>query len=396
MAMWEPVTKRGKEPTPRRTRRRRLLAIAFVRCGAVLLAWQTARADEIVLGETLSLTGPSASIAKDLLRGRQACTDYVNLHGGIRGNPLKLVTRDDRSDASQALRMDREMADKDGAVAMLGAMGPTVNTAMLQWASSVGMTIIGPYGGDIENRLTNADTTFFLTANQSAEAERLAQHIASLGFTRVVIVHGTDNAGRAALTALEEGLGVTNVAAVAIVAVNADGSDASVAAQQIYKTNAQAVLLATSGRTTVAIMRALAATSSSGMPLLQLYGLSSAVSQTDLLDLGAHARGFSMSQVIPLPRDARTPVVATFLAAMRTAPGERTYAELEGCMAPLLLAEVLRRKPQDLSRAGILKTMRNAGRVDLGGFDIDLADRARRGSRFTDIVYVGSDGKISR
>ena len=388
--------RRMKKPVPRQTRRRRLLALALVRCAMCLLAWQTARADEIVVGETLSLTGPSAAIAKDLLRGRQACTDYVNAHGGIRGNQVRLVTRDDQNDPSRVARMDREMADKDGAVAMLGAMGPTVNTALLEWANSIGMTVIGPYGGDIQNRLANADSTFFLTANQSAEAERLAKHVASLGLTRVVIVHASDGAGRAALTALEEGLGVTNVAAAGLVAVNADGSDSGAAAQQVYKTNAQAVLLATSGRTTAAMLKALAAASSSGMPLLQVYGLSSAASQADLHDLGDRARGFSMTQLIPLPRDPSVPVVATFLAAMHQAPGERTYAELEGCMAPLLLAEVLRHKAGDLSRTGILKAMRGAGRVDLGGFEIDVSNRTRQGSRFTDIVYVGSDGRISR
>jgi hypothetical protein len=103
-----------------------------------------------------------------------------------------------------------------------------------------------------------------------------------------------------------------------------------------------------------------------------------------------------MTQLIPLPRDPSVPVVATFLAAMHQAPGERTYAELEGCMAPLLLAEVLRHKAGDLSRTGILKAMRGAGRVDLGGFEIDVSNRTRQGSRFTDIVYVGSDGRISR
>ena len=382
--------------THRKTRCRRRLALAFARSAVLLLLWQTARADEIVIGETLSLTGASASIAKDLLRGRQACTEYVNAHGGIRGSQVRLITRDDQGDSSLAVRLDREMADKDGAVAMLGGMGPRVNTAMLDWANSISMTVVAPYGGDIENRLANADTAFFLTANQSAEAERLAQHVASLGLTRVVIVHASDDAGRAALTALEEGLGVTNVAAVGLVAVSPDGHDAGIAALEVYRSNAQAVLLATSGRTTIAMLRALMAASSSGLPLLQLYGLSSAASQVDLLQLGGHARGFSMSQVMPLPRDPSTRVVATFLAAMRNAPGERTYAELEGCMAPLLLAEVLRRKSSEPSRPGILKALRGAGRVDLGGFEIDLADRTRRGSRFTDIVYVGSDGRIAR
>jgi len=38
----------------------------------------------------------------------------------------------------------------------------------------------------------------------------------------------------------------------------------------------------------------------------------------------------------------------------------------------------------------------NAYEILLGGFEIDLGDRARPGSRFTDIMFVGSDGRLLR
>ncbi|MEP6873180.1 MAG: ABC transporter substrate-binding protein, partial [Burkholderiales bacterium] len=327
-----------------------------------------AQAQEIVVGQTLSLTGPSATIAQDLLRGRQACIDLINSQGGIRGRPLKLVTRDDRNDGVRAVQLAQDLVDREDAAVMLGSMGPVVNAALLKWSGTNGMAVVGPYGGDIEIRVPDSGTAFFLTANQSAEAARLASHIASLGLTRVVVVHATDKSGRAALTALEEALGVSNVAAVALIPVNPDASDAGVAARAVVKASAQAVLLATSGRATVAMLKSLTTATSGGLSLMQVYGFSSAASQAELLELGAQARGFSMSQVVPLPRDTRLPMVATFQTAMRNIKGERTYAELEGCIAPLLLADVLRRKPIDLNRAGVLRAMKAAGRVNLGGF----------------------------
>jgi len=366
-------------------------------CLFALAGPASAQINEIVVGQTLSLTGPSAGIARELDRGRQACVDFVNEHGGIRGLRLRLVTRDDRNDPARAVALAQELAARDGAVSFFGSMGPAVNTAILGWAGNEGVAVVGPYGGDVENRTRGADTAYFLTANQSAEAERLATHVASLGAARIVIVHGTDSAGRSALTAMEEALGVRNVAAAALVAVRPDGSDADRAAQAVAKTGAPAVLLATSGRTTIAMLRALTTLSGGTLPLLQVYGLSSAASQAELRALGDRARGFAMSQVTPLPRDTRVPVVRIFNEAMRNVPGERTYAELEGCMAPLILAEALRRKPAAMpSRTGILQALRAAGRIDLGGFELDLSDRAKPGSRFTDIVYVGSDGRITR
>ena len=279
-------------------------------------------------------------------------------------------------------------------MALLGSMGPSVNSALLEWAESAGVAIVGPYGGDVE--LRKRDAGVFLTANQSAEAERLSLHVTALGLTRVVIVHAGDRAGSAALLALEEGLGVSNVAASALIAVRADGADAANAAKAIAAAKPQAVLLATSGRTTIAMLKAMSSNQGGSKPLVQVYGLSSAASQTELLELSSLARGFSMTQVLPLPKDTRVPMVATFLSAMRNAPGERTYAELEGCVGVLLIADVLRRKPAEATRAGLIRALRAAGKVNLGGFEIDLGDRSRPGSRFTDIVFVGADGRLVR
>jgi branched-chain amino acid transport system substrate-binding protein len=366
------------------------LAVAIAASSAAALA------DDIVIGQTLPLSGPSAAIARDLQHGREACTRLVNAQGGVRGKQLKLLTRDDRGDAGQAVTAAREMVERDGAVALLGSMGPAVNSALIEWAKGAGLAVIGPYGGDVEVRTQDAGSAFFLTANQSAEAERLASHVSTLGLTRVVIVHASDRAGFSALTALEEGLGVSNVAAVAVVAVRPDGTDAAEAVRAVAAANPQAVLLATSGRSTVAMLKALGSKQQGSLSLLQVYGLSSAVSQSELLGLKTEARGFSMSQVLPLPRDSRVSMVAAFLAAMHDAPGERTYAELEGCVAPLLIADVLRRKAGEPTRSTVLQALRSAGKVNLGGFEIDLGDRTRPGSRFTDIVFVGSDGRLLR
>lgn len=368
----------------------------FVLSLCAALAPASALAQEIVLGQTLSLTGPSASIARDLQRGRQACAEWVNSHGGIRGRSFKLLTRDDQGDPELAVKLAQQLVGRDGAVALLGSMGPVINGVLLKWANEQAITVLGPYGGDIEIRRGDFETAFFLTANQSAEAERLAAHVTSLGLRRVVIVHGTDGAGRAALVALEEALAVLNVPAIALLPAKSDGSDAASIAQAISRTKAQAVLLATSGQVTSAMLKTLTTSSPGGPPLLQVYGLSSSVSPAELAELGARARGFAMSQVVPLPRDSRVPLVAAFQSATRNLSGERTYAEMEGCMAPLLLAEVLRQRPVVSTRAGIVQALKAAGRVNLGGFEVDLGDRSKIGSRFTDLVYVGPDGRITR
>lgn len=355
-------------------------------------------AQEIVVGQSLSLTGASSGIAQDLLRGRQACVDVVNARGGVDGKRLTLITRDDHGDPALALQHIRKLVEQEHAVVILGSMGPAINASVLDWAARAGVAVLAPFGGDIQTRVQDWRTAFFLTANQSAEAERLANQVSTLGWKRAAVVYTGDAAGRAALTAFDEALTIAVIQPVAVLELRPDGADAAAVAQAVSKSQAHVVFLATTGQSTLEMLRALAATKSSEGRLLQAYGLSSSASQVDLFKLGPQARGFSMSQVLPYPRDTRTALGSTFNAAMRMvkdAPSDRSYTELEGCIASLVLADVLKRKPQATpTRASVLQAFRGAGVVGLGGFDLDFANRTRPGSTFTDIVFIGADGRI--
>lgn len=362
---------------------------------ALGLGWPAAAAeDPVVLGATLSLSGGSAKIADALLKGRLACAEWVNRHGGVSGRALKLVTRDDGGDPQRAVANVRALLDGERAVVLLGPMGPAINQAVLPWASSGPIAIIAPFGGDVGSRAGAPEGVYFVTANQSAEAERLAAHVTTLGLKRLVIVHSADANGDSALVAFEEGLAVVSTPPVASISVKPDGSDAATAARAVGAARAQAVLLATTGTSTSAMLQALSSTSGA-TSLLQVYGLSSSASMADLAFLGKAAQGFSMTQVLPSPRDPRLALVAIFREAMRDAAVNASYVEMEGCLSVLAVAEVMRRRSTELTRAGVLRTFKAAGIVNVGGFEIDFSDRAK-GSRFTDIVYIGAGGKTVR
>jgi ABC-type branched-subunit amino acid transport system substrate-binding protein len=212
------------------------------------------------------------------------------------------------------------------------------------------------------------------------------------------VIYTGDSVGRAALVAFEEALTISVINPVAVLELQPSGNDAAVVARAVSKSQAQVVFLATTGSATLSMLRALAAGKSDDVRMLQVYGLSSSASQVDLLKLGNQARGFSMSQVLPYPRDTRTALGVTFNAAMRKvrdAPPDRSYAELEGCIASLVLADVMKRRPQAApTRALVLQAFRAAGVVKLGAFELDLSNRARPGSTFTDIVFIGADGRV--
>lgn len=366
--------------------------VLLVLIGVAFGAHAQRAGEAVVLGQTLSLSGTSAAIGRALLKGRQACAEWVNRHSGISGRPIALLTRDDKGDSRMAVENVRELLANPQVLALLGPMGTHITQAAIP--STAGqIAMVAPFGGDVASRRGAKDHVFFTTANQSAEAERLASHVSAVGLKRVAVIHSADASGQAALLAFEEALSVVEASPRAVVSVQADGAGAAEAMRSVAEADVQAVLLATTGAVTTAVLRALAGRGQG--PLLQVYGMSSSASLGDLVAMGNDARGFSMTQVLPSPRDPRLPIAAQFREAMGSdAPGA-SYLEMEGCTSVLVLAEVLRGKSGTLTRTNVLHAFRSAGTLDVGGFTVDFRDRVR-GSAFTDIVFMGPSGRAIR
>jgi ABC-type branched-subunit amino acid transport system substrate-binding protein len=74
-------------------------------------------ADPYVVGLTGDLSGPSAGTYKPLAEGARIFIDALNARGGINGHPIKLVTRDSRSDPNQVVA-DLNYFDAEKALAI--------------------------------------------------------------------------------------------------------------------------------------------------------------------------------------------------------------------------------------------------------------------------------------
>jgi ABC-type branched-subunit amino acid transport system substrate-binding protein len=365
--------------------------------GSLLLLWLGVAAGQtqpLVVGQVLSLTGPTAAFGRDLLDGSQACVDRLNAEGGVAGRPLRLLTRDDGGDPALSLQHARALLERDHVVALLGPMGPATNAVVLPWAAQAGLAVIGPHAGDVGSRLGAGDTSFFLTANHSVEAGRLAAHLQSLGVRRVVMAYTDDELGRSAVLAFEEALSVAGIDAPARLVLQADGRDAASVGRAALAAQPQAIVLGSPGSATIGLLRGLGGTRG----LYGVYALSFSATPRELESLGAGARGLVMTQVLPAINDGRYRLVQVHRAAMQAAGRTAlSAATLEGCLGPLVLAEALRSRGGGATdRAGVLKALRSAGTVHIGDLAIPLADHDQAGIRYSDIVTIGPDGRVVR
>lgn len=86
-----------------------------------------ARAD-IVIGSTLSITGPAAYLGDPEAKTLEMLVEAANAGGGINGEKIKLVQYDDGGDANNARTFATRLVEDDAAVAVIG--GTTTGTTM--------------------------------------------------------------------------------------------------------------------------------------------------------------------------------------------------------------------------------------------------------------------------
>jgi len=99
-------------------------------CGGTTKAASSSSANAIVLGTSLSLTGPLGQFGVDLQDGYKQQISEVNAAGGLDIGGAKrqvtLTVLDNRSDPNTATQQIRELVLKDSAVALLGACTPPI------------------------------------------------------------------------------------------------------------------------------------------------------------------------------------------------------------------------------------------------------------------------------
>ncbi|MGO9361109.1 MAG: amino acid ABC transporter substrate-binding protein [Xanthobacteraceae bacterium] len=113
--------------------RRTLTATTVLTVAALTLGLGAAKADEIVIGASLPLSGPLAGFGSFQQWGYKRAVDEVNKAGGIAINgtkqQVKLIIRDDKTDPNAAAANTETLISRDKVVAMLGSCTPALVNA---------------------------------------------------------------------------------------------------------------------------------------------------------------------------------------------------------------------------------------------------------------------------
>ena len=117
-------------PTFRRLIRNLAMLFAIVTAAAAPVL-----AQDIVLGQSVALSGPAAELGREMQLGAQLYFDSINASGGIRGRKIVLKTLDDGYEPARAEANTRRFIDEGDVLALFGYVGTPTAAASIRMTS---------------------------------------------------------------------------------------------------------------------------------------------------------------------------------------------------------------------------------------------------------------------
>ena len=104
----------------------------------------------LLLGISVSLSGPYAAGGRYSLEGTQLWVDQVNGRGGLLGRPVKLVYYDDKSDPNTGVQLYEKLITADKVDLIVGPYSSAVTSAVSTVAEKHKMAMLGPECADVK------------------------------------------------------------------------------------------------------------------------------------------------------------------------------------------------------------------------------------------------------
>lgn len=348
-------------------------------------------ADEIVIGQSITLQGGKNSYGVAALEGIKLQLDAVNAGERVHGRRLVLRTLDDQNQAATAEANARELL-RGGAFVLFGCIEGGPSTAVAAVAQQAGVPLLGPMAGSPGLRRPHLPMIFPVRAEHREEFRALMQYGKSIGLKSVGLFHADSEVGRQHLANVRAIAGEIGSEVVLPMPFKSDLNDAGIAAlvAQIAQAKPQLVFNHGSNVLYGKLIRAARAAGTT----TQFFAVNSGSSQL-AQDLGPLAQGMVFAQVVPSPWEGKTLLAREYQAAARAAKlsTDFSYGALEGFMTAKALVLALRAAGPKLTRAGLLKALQNF-QADLGGVRLRYTPGEHEGSHFVDLSIVARNGRF--
>jgi len=348
---------------------------------------------QIVVGQTAGFTGPVGAGVKETTDGARLYIDAINARGGVAGQKIELRSLDDKFDTKIASENARKLIEEHNVVAMFLTRGTPHTEALLGHLNKHGVPLVGPSTGAMVLHQPLQKHIFNVRATYQREAEKAMLHLASIGITRIALIHANDSFGADGAAGAQKGLQAAKLKPVFVAQFDRNKPDFSPIAPKLVAHNVQAALMVASGGAVAEGLKIFRAAGSS----VQIVTLSNNASAGFIRDLGENAKGVIVTQVFPNERSVAYPMVKEAQdIALANGRADISPAMLEGFAAAKVLVEGLRRAGSKPSREKLQAALEGIRKLDLGGLEVSYGPDDHTGLDFADLSIIGTDGKFKR
>jgi branched-chain amino acid transport system substrate-binding protein len=354
---------------------------------AALLCGAAHASAEIVIGQTIALSGGNAAHGVAITKGIDAVIGSVNAAGGIGGQKIRIIRVDDAGDSKRAAENAINLIEKEGVVAMFSGIEGGPCTAVTKEATTRKIPVIACAAGAPDLRDPFNRYSFPVRAEHLSEFVRLIDIAATYGYKKLAFLHADSDGGRRHLANVNRVLAARKLPPAIAIPFKNDTPPESVA-KILQDQRVDAIFNHGSYGYYAKVVQA---TRKLDAPVAFLAVNSGAQQLAELLK--GDAKGMVFTQVVPYPW-ASTPKVVTDHGELfkRKYPGEPlSFSSMEGHINAAVLVAGLKRA-RSFTPAALVAAFETLGTVDVGGFEVVFTPDSRKGAAFVDTVVVSSRG----
>ena len=369
------------------------LAARAVMAGAVFAVAQLAQAAQVVVGQVGPMSGLEANQGRAYAAGMQLLFSGVNKAGGINGHTFVLVRKDDGGRPEDTVAATKQLLSEDKPLVLAGYFGnrnisELVNSGLLERDK---IALVGYRAAEIR---PETPLLYNVRASLRDEINKLTEHLATIGITRLGLFHEEGPGAAALIAAAEESAKKANASIISKAAYPAGTARVSPAVDAFTKSNPQAIIMVSSGAAAAGFIEQYRAAGGGA----QLFAHSGAdIEQLSKRLAEEQMQGVAIAQVTPSPYKISSRLAKDFTDAVAKTDKLEvpvSYAMMEGYIAAKVIVEAVRRQGARPTREGIVTALDGMDNFNLGGYVVGFKPGMRSGSKFVELSIISGAGKI--
>lgn len=357
---------------------------------STLLASGVSLAQDIVLGQSVALSGPAQELGREMQLGAKTYFDQINAAGGIRGRKIVLKTLDDGYEPPRAEANTKQFVEDGDVLALFGYVGTPTSAASIPLATKAKVPFFGAFTGAELLRTPLNRYVFNVRASYFDETETIVRQMTQGGVTKIAVFYQNDSYGQAGLAGVEKALAKRNLQITAKATVERNSTDVAAAVAAMLAAKPEVIVMISAYSSCAEFIKQAKAKQLA----TQFVNVSFVGTRALAKALGPAADGVMISQVMPPPTANKFALIVDYQRALRAAGvNDFSYTSLEGYVAARVFVEALRRGG-DASREALIRALESLRNVDLGGFAVTLSPDNHNASRFVEMTVLNKAGEV--